>query len=156
MYNTNILKGEAMNKLYLALVCLTVTAFAVSTSVDANYRRGRRCENGSCSRKERTCKTGSCHRSCKEKCPVCPKCPIKTYKEPKETYCVVEKYCKEVPDVKIVPTTKFIEVECVSNVVKECCVKEGKPCSPETAAGMTRIENAPAHIQKAMEQPASK
>ncbi len=145
-----------MNKLYLALVCLTVTAFAVSTSVDANYRRGRRCENGSCARKEKNCKSGRCERKTKS-CDVCPACPVKTYREPKETYCVVEKYCKEVPDVKIVPTTKFVEVECVSNVVKECCVTTGKPCTPETAAGMTRIENAPEHIQRAMEKtPAAK
>jgi len=146
MYRINISKGEAMNKLYLALICLTVTAFAVS-SVEANNRRrgGRNCASGNCSRPAKTCKTGSC----KTKCPACPE---KVYTEPKETYCVVEKYCKEVPDVKIVPTTKFVEVECVSNVVKECCVREGKPCSPEAAAGMTRIENAPQHIQRAMEK----
>ncbi len=157
MYHTNILKGEAMNKLYLALVCLTVTAFAVSTSVDANYRRGRRnCANGMCERKEKSCKTCPVkrERSCKKECAVCPSCPvnIRVHREKPQSDCIVEKYCKLVsPERTITIPAKYEEVECVTQIKKECCVKEGVPCSPEAASNMTDISNAPGHVQKAME-----
>ena len=144
-----------MNKLYLALVCLMVTAFAVSTSVDANWgRRGRRCENGRCERTEKKCKTcPKRERSCKKACNVCPSCPVKieTVVEKPEKDCITERYCELVsPERTITIPAKYQEVECVTKIEKNCCVTKGRPCSPEAAANMTDIANAPGHVQKAM------
>lgn len=145
-----------MNKLYLTLVCLTVTAFAVS-SADAFYKKGRSCRNGECARsesKERKCESGACHRKSrchKERCvEECKTCPKQTYKLPTEHFCVEEEYCEAVPTVKLVPDTKYVKVKCTSRINKECCVKEGEECTPDEAAGMVKLEDAPEHIKKAI------
>lgn len=136
-----------MKKLLLAIAMLTA-AVAVDAEAWAGRRTGN-CRSGRCERVERGCKTRRCG---PKACPV--KCARKVYQEEPEEYCVTEEYCKAVPTVKVVPDTKYVKVKCVSNVTKKCCIDEGEPCDPATAAQMTNIEEAPAHVQNAVQKAA--